>query len=136
VAELLHAEEWPEEVVAAALLHDVIEDTSTDLDEIRDRFGARVCELVREMTENQGIEQYSVRKAEHRSRVARSGDAAVIYAADKLANARQVEDAKALPGEKLEHYVATLQILGDTRPELSFLSDLRAELERLRRDRE
>jgi guanosine-3',5'-bis(diphosphate) 3'-pyrophosphohydrolase len=134
VAELLHAEEWPEDVVAAAFLHDVIEDTSTELDEIRDRFGPHVCELVREMTENQSIEDYRRRKAEHRSRVARNRDVAAIYAADKLANARAVDDLGSLPGEKLEHYLATLQVLCDSHPELPFLGELQAELERLRPD--
>lgn len=39
------------EVVAAALLHDVVEDTDVGLDEIRDEFGARVATLVSELTD-------------------------------------------------------------------------------------
>ena len=135
VAELLHEEEWPEEVVAAALLHDVIEDTSTELDEIGERFGSQVCGLVRQMTEDDSIGDYRERKAEHRSRAARNGDVAAIFAADKLANAREVDAPDSLPGEKLEHYLATVQVLCTTHPELPFLSDLQAELERLRQRR-
>ena len=34
------------EVLAAALLHDTIEDTETTVDELIDNFGERVCSLV------------------------------------------------------------------------------------------
>lgn len=41
VAELLHAQGFEEEVVAAALLHDVVEDTSTPLAELAEWFEPR-----------------------------------------------------------------------------------------------
>ena len=40
------------EVLAAALLHDVVEDTNTTIEEVRERFGDRVAELVSSETEN------------------------------------------------------------------------------------
>ena len=87
--ELLHDAGYDDEVVAAALLHDVIEDTDTDLTEVGDRFGPRVAELVCVMTEDASIEPYEERKAEHRARVSdHSARAAAIYAADKLAKTR------------------------------------------------
>jgi (p)ppGpp synthase/HD superfamily hydrolase len=55
VAELLASRGYDREVVAAALLHDVVEDTDTDLPELAQRFGAEICELVREMTEDASI---------------------------------------------------------------------------------
>lgn len=39
-----------EEVLAAALLHDTVEDTETTNEEIREAFGARVAEIVAEVT--------------------------------------------------------------------------------------
>src|SRR5918999_4647008 len=83
VAELLHEHGFEETIVAAALLHDVIEDTETDLEEIEQAYGSSIARLVEEMTEDERIEPYGLRKAEHRRRVARKRPVAAIYAADK-----------------------------------------------------
>ncbi len=131
VARLLHEAGFGDQVVAAALLHDVVEDTSTNLGEVATQFGPEICALVREMTEDEEIRDYPLRKAEHRSRVARSGRVSAIYAADKLANARAIDDPAELPKERLDHYQRTLQTITDTHPDLPFLRDLRFELERL-----
>jgi (p)ppGpp synthase/HD superfamily hydrolase len=135
VAELLHSREFEHEIVAAAVLHDVVEDTEVDLPELADRFGSRICELVREMTENSAIGTYGERKAEHRERITRNRPVAAIYCADKLANAREMDEPGEVPADKLEHYQATLEILCDSHPELPFLADLRRELERVRAGR-
>jgi GTP diphosphokinase / guanosine-3',5'-bis(diphosphate) 3'-diphosphatase len=127
VAELLDAEGFDNQVVAAALLHDVVEDTAVDLDSISERFGPGISELVAEMTEDESIESYPQRKAEHRERVSRDRRAAAIYAADKLASARTLDAADA-PGEKLEHYRATLRKLREEHPDLPFLEELESEL--------
>jgi GTP diphosphokinase / guanosine-3',5'-bis(diphosphate) 3'-diphosphatase len=131
VAELLHENGFDEEVVAAALLHDVVEDTALDVEEIRARCGPEVARLVAEMTEDESIEDYAERKAEHRSRISRDGRAAAIYAADKLAKARVVEDPGQLSPEKLDHYRKTLEILCKRHPELPFLGPLREELDEI-----
>ncbi len=131
VAELLHENGFAEEIVAAALLHDVVEDTALDVEEIRDRFGPEVARLVAEMTEDESIEPYEERKAEHRARVSRDGRVAAIYAADKLAKARAIEDPDEIPPRKLDHYRKTLEVLCRRHPELPFLRQLRAELDRI-----
>jgi (p)ppGpp synthase/HD superfamily hydrolase len=130
VAALLYEHEIAdEEVLAAALLHDVIEETDTELSEIGTRFGPEVERLVAEMTENVAIEPYSRRKAEHRERVARDGCAAAIYAADKLASTRELRQAGAETGrERLEHYQRTLELLFVKHPDLPFLDELGKEL--------
>jgi (p)ppGpp synthase/HD superfamily hydrolase len=128
VAEVLQENGFDEEVVAAGLLHDVVEDTSLDVEAIRARFGPEVARLVAEMTEDESIEGYEERKAEHRSRVARDGRVAAIYAADKLAKARAVDDPDQVPPEKLDHYLRTLEMLCERHPELPFISQLREEL--------
>ena len=71
VGELLSREGFDDEVVAAGVLHDVVEDTDTEMAEIAQRFGPGVGELVEVMTEDASIEPYEARKAEHRARVAR-----------------------------------------------------------------
>ena len=136
VAELLHERGFDEEVVAAALLHDVVEDSTTEVDEIRERFGPEVARLVAEMTEDAGIERYEERKAEHRARVRRDPCVAAIYAADKLANTRELkDDASSMPESQVRHYLETLRTLRETRPELPFLDELEGELNELVRAR-
>lgn len=138
VAELLSETGCDDRVVAAALLHDVVEDTTIDPAEIENEFGLEVARLVSAMTENERIEPYEARKAEHRARITRDRNAAAIYAADKLAGARDMlESPDSVPDARLHHYLATVALLGRTHPDLPFLGELRRELERIRdaRDR-
>ena len=139
VGRLLHDAGYDDEVVAAALLHDVIEDTETDLAEVGDRFGPRVAELVCVMTEDASIESYEERKAEHRARVSdHSTRAAAIYAADKLAKTRALhhDEGGDLSEAKLDHYRRTLIELREAHPELPFLEELEGALQDLDADRE
>jgi GTP diphosphokinase / guanosine-3',5'-bis(diphosphate) 3'-diphosphatase len=129
VAGLLHEQGFDEGVVAAGLLHDVVEDTTTSADEIAVRYGPEVARLVGEMTEDPAIEPYEERKAEHRDRVSKDRSVAAIYAADKLATTRSLDGPPEPP--RLEHYVATFRVLCETHPDLPFLDELRAELERI-----
>lgn len=132
VAKLLHENEFPEVVAAAALLHDVVEDTDIRPGEIEAEFGPEVAGLVREMTEDETIAAYRERKAEHRGRVAGDSCVASIYAADKLAKVRMLNEQGVRPeAERLEHYRRTLVELRAARPTLPFLSELADELDRL-----
>ena len=140
VARLLHEAGFDEEVVAAGLLHDVIEATDSELPQVAERFGPRVADLVEAMTEDDGIESFEERKAEHRARVAENGSrAAAIYAADKLAKMPGLRaDPGSAPERKLVHYQRTLETLSASHPDLPFLGDLEQELAALavqRRDR-
>jgi (p)ppGpp synthase/HD superfamily hydrolase len=135
VARILDEAGFEEEVVAAALLHDVIEDTRTGIEEIRDRFGEPVASLVAAMTENEEIDDYRERKAEARRRIREDGrGAAAIYAADKLATTRRLVDAdERIAPDRLDHFGRTLDDLRRTHPTLPFLGDLRLALDRLQR---
>lgn len=136
VARLLDRAGFGDEVVAAAFLHDVVEDTSECLDQLREEFGDEVCELVRAMTEDESIEPYPARKAEHRDRVLSAGAApASIYAADKLARVRAYSaSGERVDPERLDHYWDTLRLFAGRRPELPFLSELAGELPELEPD--
>ncbi|MEE2819118.1 MAG: HD domain-containing protein [Planctomycetota bacterium] len=46
-----------EEVLAAALLHDVIEDCDVDYDDVCEQFGSRVADLVAVMTKDMRLEE-------------------------------------------------------------------------------
>lgn len=131
VAELLQEQGCEEAVIAAALLHDVIEDTGRALGEIGERFGRDVCRLVQVMTEDATIESYGARKAEHRERVVGAGrDPAAIYAADKLAKIRMyVREGTAIPEAKFRHYRDTIELFTERRPDLPFIAEAAAELQ-------
>jgi guanosine-3',5'-bis(diphosphate) 3'-pyrophosphohydrolase len=145
VAELLDEHGYREEVLAAALLHDVVEDSETDLDELREKFGDEVAGLVGALTDDQSIESYRERKAEHRERVAAADtEALAIYAADKLTNTSTLNAAYEDEGEavreefkvplelKLEIWELDFALLREKAPELPFLDALEGALSALR----
>lgn len=107
VAELLLDHGYGDEVLAAALLHDVVEKSEIGIDEIRERFGERVAGLVGALTEDETIADYVERKEEHRERVAQAGDDALaIFAADKRTNVAMLREAYALIGEGVSDELA------------------------------
>ncbi len=78
------------EIVAAAILHDTLEDTETTLDELQREFGARVAGLVAEVTDDKSLpkplrKQLQIDRAPHKSR-----GAALIKVADKICNLRDL----------------------------------------------
>src|SRR5688572_19759847 len=77
VASLLREAGYPDHVIAAGTLHDVIENTDTQSGDLVKRFGPKVALLVTAVSEDPSIEDDGERKAELRSQVARAGDEAV-----------------------------------------------------------
>jgi len=130
VAGLLDRAGFGDEVVAAALLHDVVEDTANGLSDLESEFGSEVRELVEAMTEDEAIGDYDERKDEHRRRVLAAGAGpASIYAADKLARVRAYrESGEPVAPQRLDHYWDTLELFASRRPELPFLTELAEEL--------
>ena len=55
--------------ITAALLHDTIEDTTTDYDEIEEKFGAEVADMVAALTKNMALRE-AAREAEYDARLA------------------------------------------------------------------
>src|SRR5882757_10256026 len=89
VAQLLSDAGYDGSLIAAAYLHDVVEKTDVELDEIRERFGPSVATLVDRLSEDPEITAYSERKRALRHSILESGgDPVVIYAADRVANMR------------------------------------------------
>src|SRR5262249_40641332 len=69
VAALVRGSGRADEVVAAALLHDAVEDSAVAVAEVRERFGEEVGALVEAMTEDEGIDDYTRRKQALRDQV-------------------------------------------------------------------
>ncbi len=148
VAELLLGERQGDEVLAAALLHDVVEKSDADLAAVRERFGDVVATLVGAMTEDESIAAYEDRKEEHRRRVADSEPGALaIFAADKLTNVAMLREAYALIGEgvsdelavpldlKMYIWEADLEMLFEEAPALRLTDELADQLVALWGDR-
>jgi (p)ppGpp synthase/HD superfamily hydrolase len=126
-AALLAMSGFPDTVVAAGLLHDVVEDTAATPEDIAWSVSREVAELVRVLSEDPTIASYDERKADLRRRVREAGgDAAAIFAADKLARLRSLrQSGRSVPEGKLEHYVAsliTLARIDDAGPFLDAIS--------------
>jgi (p)ppGpp synthase/HD superfamily hydrolase len=107
VAELLAEHDYPDEIVAAGLLHDIAEHAEVEPPSLRSRFGDEVVELVEALTEDPTIPDYQDRKKEHRERVAAAGPRAqAVFAADKAANVAVLRDAYAIVGERVDEDLA------------------------------
>lgn len=81
------------EVVAAAWLHDTVEDTETDVEEINDNFGSRVARLVEDLTDVSRPEDGNrrSRKSRDRGHLAHALPAAqTIKLADLIDNAESI----------------------------------------------
>lgn len=142
VAQLLHGRGFDDEVVAAGLLHDAIEDTDATAEDLEERFGARVARMVTSLSDDPTIADPRARKRALREQVAQADPAAqAIFAADKVAKARELRATLARNPSaseepsiqlRLEHYEACLAMLERAVPELPFVAQLRFELWALR----
>jgi len=103
-----------------------------------------VAGIVLSVSEDDGIRGFQARKAALRRQVAAAGDEAlVVFAADKVSKARELQSAvgpEGLRGDtrngrvrmrKLTHYRRSLELLDELLPHSPLVKKLRSELERL-----
>lgn len=97
-----------QEVLAAAVLHDTVEDAGVSIEEICERFGARVARLVGSETENKRWDTppeqtWRTRKEESIATLLASNDRAVsiVFLADKLSNMRSFYREKQKHGDAI-----------------------------------
>ena len=95
-----------EEVLCAAMLHDVVEDAGITIDEIRAEFGDRVAQLVASETEDKrpdlsAEDSWFIRKREAVAHLQACDDIDVkmLYLGDKLSNLRSMYRGYQLEGE-------------------------------------
>jgi GTP diphosphokinase / guanosine-3',5'-bis(diphosphate) 3'-diphosphatase len=77
-------------VIAAALLHDTLEDTQTTPAELREIFGDRIAGVVEEVTDDKNLLKAERKRLqiEHAAKLSR--DAKLVKLADKICNVRDV----------------------------------------------
>ncbi len=99
------------DILQAGLLHDVVEDTGHSLDEIRDRFGPSVTELVDWMTKpepKEGEDPAVVREG-YLQRFAEAPEAAVtVKLADRLSNVQRLY-SHPRPAKQRSYYRETVE---------------------------
>jgi (p)ppGpp synthase/HD superfamily hydrolase len=129
---------YPDHVIAAAVLHDVLEDTESERSELEERFGPDVAELVATVSDDPAISDAEAQKDDVRERVRRAGGyAQAVYTADKISKVRELRlmmargigaDAVAV---KEKRYRKALAMLEQEIPGSQLVEALRFELETL-----
>ena len=78
------------EILAAALLHDTLEDTETTPEELEAEFGKKVCDYVLDVTDDKTLPKHERkrRQIEHAKKISKG--AALIKLGDKISNVTDV----------------------------------------------
>ncbi len=97
-----------EDIMCAAVLHDVVEDTDRTIEEVKELFGDRIAELVSSETENKRRylppdATWKIRKMETLAHLEETDDIGVktLWMADKLSNVRSFYIAYSIVGDEL-----------------------------------
>ncbi len=94
-----------EEIIAAAALHDVVEDTDTTYEDIKKEFGKRVANIVASESKNmlegysKDLSWYEVKNLELKHLINESVDAKIVALSDKLSNMRNIHNDFYLHGD-------------------------------------
>lgn len=137
---------YSEEVVAAGILHDTVEDTPLTLDEIKREFGSNIADMVEGSSEPDKSLSWKDRK-EHTIEFLKtaSEDVRAVVCADKLHNIRSIIRDYEQVGEEIWsrfnagkeqqkwYYTNVVDSLG-AQSSFELLTELRAEVDRLFRE--
>jgi len=137
-ASILERAGYPDQVVAAAVLHDVLEDTDAQRSDLEERFGPEVAEIVATVSDDPSISDKEARKDDVRERVRRAGGyAQAVYAADKISKVRELRIlmARGVADDSLAvrraRYGKALAMLEEMIPGSRIAEQLRFEIEAL-----
>jgi (p)ppGpp synthase/HD superfamily hydrolase len=139
VASILYRSGAPDRVIAAGALHDTLEKTSTQLEDLERRFGRSVAAIVLALTEDARITDYDRRKKRLGTQVVRAGrETMTVFAADKISKTRELEQLDASEplsdenARKLAHYGHCLTLLEQHLADSPLVGQLRSALARRR----
>jgi (p)ppGpp synthase/HD superfamily hydrolase len=144
---LLYRAGAPDHVIAAGVLHDVLEKTDVGGAELSARFGSQIAQLVQAVSEDQTISGYQPRKAALRQQAAAAGpEALMIFAADKVSKVgelsaalskaarRQPRAGSLIPPRRLAHFRRCLGMLEERLGDAPLVHQLATALAGLERD--
>jgi len=78
------------DILAAAVLHDTVEDTETTLAELEVSFGARIARIVGEVTDDKTLSKEERKRLQIEHARGLSPEAVLVKLADKIANIRDI----------------------------------------------
>src|SRR5437764_6476291 len=143
VASLLYHAGAPDLLIAAGVMHDLIEKTDVSAADLSERFGPRITGLVLAVSDDDQIAGYTKRKAALRQQVSGAGEEALtLFGADKLSKTRELRRETAtdpddspmprtvrqLRARRLKHYHRSLALLEERLPASPLVRELRDEL--------
>lgn len=99
---------YPIHIVQAGFLHDVIEDSKTDIESIKEKFGDKVAAIVSACTYNHSIQNKTDQYKDAMWRAAKAGkDALIVMAADLIQNEPYYnqEDFMQYPWDKIKYFI-------------------------------
>ena len=81
-----------ENVLAAAVLHDTVEDTDTSFEELTQRFGTKIRNIVAEVTDDWNLPKQERKRRQVTRAPHISMEAKLVKLADKISNIRDIRD--------------------------------------------
>jgi GTP diphosphokinase / guanosine-3',5'-bis(diphosphate) 3'-diphosphatase len=95
-----------EATIAAALLHDTVEDTDTTFDDLEAEFGPEISKLVAELTDNKRLPKEERKRLQIEHARSLSRRARIVKLADKTCNLRDVvqDPPKGWPLQRKQEY--------------------------------
>ena len=100
VCKILAERDCIDEILAAALLHDVVEDTDVTIEQVEEKFGLQIAEIVRGATELDKLEKKAIEKEDswqsrkehtiHFLQLDATINQLLVTGADKLDNLRSI----------------------------------------------
>jgi len=115
--------------LAAALLHDTIEDTDTTLDELRGEFGDEIAAIVMEVTDDKSLPKQERKRLQIEHAATLSEKAKWVKLADKICNVRDMSQSPPVnwsPQRRAEYFAWAKQVVDPMRgvsPKLEALFD-------------
>lgn len=109
------------EVIAAAILHDTVEDTGTSSAEIAAEFGGRIRDLVAEVTDDKSLAKNEQKRVQIETLSGRSTGAKLIRLADKTSNLRSLasDPPRNWSFDEAHRYIAFCRQIGDVARDVS-----------------
>ncbi len=101
-------------VLIAAVLHDTVEDTDTNLTELEELFGPEVAGWVDEVSDDKTLPKLERKRRQIESAASKSAEAKLIKMADKISNLRDIveEPPVGWSHERCREYVEWSQAVG------------------------
>ena len=84
------AKEYDPEILSAAILHDVLEDTDATETELTNLFGKEVCSIVKEVTDDMTLTYDDRKRLQIKKAPSLSRKAKIIKIADKISNIQDI----------------------------------------------